>query len=118
MGLPSGRPAREAFKGRGVQGGYGRGSDKWTIKKGWLPFLVGWQFGEASACYLIRCETEGKVATAAGRNRNFSRSDPRLPARPGCLWPVALPAQIETQVLLSFALFGSRDAEGVGRRAR
>lgn len=27
-----------------------------TCKKGWLPFLVGWQFGEASACYLVRCD--------------------------------------------------------------
>ncbi len=58
--LPAG-PLERHQNGRGP-GGVKGGVREWTCKKGLLPFLGGWQFGEASACYLIRCEKPEKVA--------------------------------------------------------
>jgi hypothetical protein len=88
MGLPSGRPAREAFEGRGPGGLKGRGPYR-TFKKEWIPFVEGTIFGEASACYLIRCGKIRKVAlleTAAVRfdcGLHFLGRAVTYPAPPG-----------------------------------
>jgi hypothetical protein len=61
MGLPSGRPAREAVEGGGPEEGNGKRSVK-DPQKEWDTFVEGLNIGEASACYLIRCRTGRKVA--------------------------------------------------------
>jgi hypothetical protein len=62
MGLPSGRPAPEAFRGGRQVGVNLRRGLYQTLKKEWIPFLGGEVIEEASACYLYRCATDGKVA--------------------------------------------------------
>lgn len=60
VGLPSGRPAREAVK-EGNPGGLWEEVHEWTLKKELDLSSVG-QFGEASANYLLRCGGIEKVA--------------------------------------------------------
>jgi len=62
MGLPSGRPAREAFKGGGPGGEFEKRSEKRIFKKEWIPSLAGLKIVEASACYKVRCKLRQKVA--------------------------------------------------------
>ena len=60
MGPPSGGPASEAFEGGGSRGDIGKRSVK-DLQEGWIPFLEGACFGEASADYLVRCTRVKKV---------------------------------------------------------
>ena len=62
MGLPSGRPAREAIGGGDQGGSVLRRGLYQTFKKEWIPYLGGEVNVEASASYLYRCATVEKVA--------------------------------------------------------
>jgi hypothetical protein len=62
MGLPSGRPAREAFGGRDP-GGFLREEVHTDLQEGVCTFLGRDIFGEASANYLIGCPLSEKVAS-------------------------------------------------------
>jgi len=71
MGLPSGRPAREALVWRGSRGELETQVHDRPERVD--TFEEGIRFEEASACYLGRCEFSEKVASRSfsGKNDRF-----------------------------------------------